>query len=468
MPLLVDLDGALLKSDMLVEHSFAFVGREPLQAFAILQWLWQGKAVLKDELARRVTADPAMLPYNEAVLAVLREAKQRGERLYITSASNIKIVKQIAAYLGLFDGVFGSSRDHNLKGEAKAARLVAEFGEGGFDYIGHDRADLAVWKHARKAYIVGRPKAVLARLDSSKPDRIVIPAGPMSLRDATKPLRLHQWAKNVLVFVPLLTAHLFDAISVLMAIIGFLAFSLSASGVYMINDLTDLESDRSHPTKKNRPFASGRFPIHRGLMLVPLLLCAALGLALVAGPWFLVVLMVYLVLTTCYTFFLKRKMIVDVVTLAVLYTIRILGGAAAIAVAPSQWIVMFSLFIFTALALVKRYSELAVRLDNGLDDPTNRNYKIGDLPVVSALAAASAFNAVTVFALYLSSEQAAQLYRRPFILWFACPLLIYWLARLVLMSHRRLVHDDPIVFAMKDWNSLVAAGCLIAIVLAAI
>ena len=299
------------------------------------------------------------------------------------------------------------------------------------------------------------------------PDAIVFEDAAGRVGSWLKLLRVHQWAKNSLVFVPLVTAQRFDLLSFGKVFVAFVAFSLAASAIYIINDLVDLDADRKHPRKNQRPLAAGTVPITNAVALGALLVIA-FGAALTIGPVFAAALFAYVFLTTAYTFVLKRKMLVDVIALALLYTIRVIGGAAAISVPVSEWLLGFSMFIFTALALIKRYVELTARVDEGLPDPTSRNYRKSDLDIVAALAAAAGFNAVTVFALYISSDTVSHVYRHPIALWFICPILMYWLARTLLMAHRRLMDDDPIVFALRDLNSYVALGLIGLILLAAI
>lgn len=277
-----------------------------------------------------------------------------------------------------------------------------------------------------------------------------------------KLIRVHQWAKNGLVFVALLTAQKFDPSSMAHSLGAFLAFSFAASAVYIQNDVVDVEADRKHPSKRRRPLAAGTLPISSALLVAFAFVLASLGLAAVISPLFAAALFGYITLAMAYTFYLKRKMLVDVVVLASLYTMRVIGGALAVSVSVS-WLLAFSMFIFTSLALIKRYIELAARVDTELPDPTNRNYRKADLNIVATLAAAG-FNAVTVFALYLSSDTVHQLYRHPSALWLACPILMYWLGRCLLLANRRLIDDDPIVFALTDWNSWLALG-LIAVIM---
>jgi len=283
-----------------------------------------------------------------------------------------------------------------------------------------------------------------------------------------KLLRVHQWAKNALVFVPAFAAHRFDLAALADATFAAIAFSLAASTIYILNDLVDLDADRRHRSKRNRPLAAGTVSIRQAMIVAPILLVVALAIAAAISLPFLGVLLGYLALTTAYTFSLKRKMMIDIVALALLYTLRVIGGAAAVMAMPSEWILAFSMFIFTSLALIKRYVELAARLDAAQPDPTNRNYRKSDLAVLGALAAASGFNAVTVFALYISSDTVHRLYRHPHALWLICPILLYWVGRALIMAERRLMDDDPIVFALKDRVSLCSFGLIGLIMIVAI
>jgi 4-hydroxybenzoate polyprenyltransferase len=280
-------------------------------------------------------------------------------------------------------------------------------------------------------------------------------------------LRVHQYVKNFLVFVPVVTAHQFTYPGIASAFVAFAAFSLCASAVYIVNDLVDIEADRQHPKKKHRPLASGAIKPWQTMIAVPVLLALAFACAATVSIRFSLVLLSYLVLTTAYSISLKRKMLVDVVVLAMLYTIRVIAGAVAISVEVSAWLLAFSMFMFLSLALMKRYSELALRIDQNLPDPSNRNYKLDDLPIVGCLAVSSGFNAVTIFALYISSPAVQQMYARPEVLWLACPVLTYWIGRAMILAHRRMMDDDPIVFAIKDPISRIAGALMVAMILLA-
>ncbi len=467
-PLVVDLDGTLVRSDLLLETGFSELGRDPRSIIDLCAALLRGKAALKERLAKSAAFDPTVLPYDDAVLARIQQARDLGRPVYLASASDQRLVKAVADHLGVFSGWFASDGGVNLAARTKADRLDLEFQECGYDYIGNDRADVPVWTSAVNAIAIRAPAGVKRTLAQLGLNAEHLPAARPTWRTWTKLLRVHQYAKNILVFVPLLLAHQFSISTIVEAVLAFVAFSLCASGVYVLNDLIDLQADRLHPTKRNRPLASGLIPLRDAVVVVPILLVAAAAIGLLVSLQFMAVLLGYFILTTAYSFVLKRKMLVDVIALAMLYVIRLVAGAVAVQVTFSEWLLAFSMFFFMALALIKRYVELAVRVDSGLPQPENRNYKLGDLDVVAGLAAAAGFNAITVFALYISSDAVHSLYRRPQLLWFICPVLLYWISRALMMAHRRHMEDDPIAFALRDRNSIVAGLIVGALILAAI
>ena len=466
VPLVIDLDDTLVRSDLLVESFFGVLGRNPLAALRALPALAKGKNVLKQKLAERFSFDPATLPYNPAVIALAREAVANGRRVVLASASDARIVGPIADHLG-FNQWFASDASVNLKSSRKAARLVSEFGERNFDYAGNEAADLKVWQHARKAIAVGAPDGLVRRLRMGQEVIRISPAQP-SLKPWIKMIRPHQWAKNALVLVPMLTSHMFTAHNILYSLLAFVAFSLCASGVYVVNDLVDIEADRTHPTKRKRPFASGDVPVLKGAAAGVLLLAAAFALAALVNLDFLAALAVYFAVNMAYSFSLKRKMIIDVVTLGGLYTIRVVAGAEAIGAPLSEWLMAFSMFMFLFLAIIKRHSEMVMRLNAGLSDPSNRNYKAVDINVLAGLAAAAGYSSVIVLALYIASDAARSLYHHVQFLWFVCPLLLYWVARFTMMSQRQHVPDDPLVFALRDRVTLGIAVTVLALGTAAL
>jgi 4-hydroxybenzoate polyprenyltransferase len=455
LPLVVDLDGTLIRSDLLIEATFAYLGRNPFAIGHLCFVLLKGKSQLKEFLATRVALDASILPYNEEVLERIREAVESGRPVYLASASNRRFAASVAEHLGLFQGCFASDEYVNLSGAAKASRLLQTFGERGFDYIGNERADLPAWAIAAHCICVNASPRLRSKLLKLAPQAEMLASPKLSLKTWAKLLRVHQYVKNLLVFVPVVTAHNFDPTAILRSALAMVAFCLCSSSVYILNDLVDLAADRQHPTKRTRPFASGSVPLEYGILAIPLLLVLSFAVAVQVSMPFAGVLLGYLALTTAYTFSLKRKMVIDVVSLGILYTIRVIAGTVVTNTPISEWLFGFSIFMFTALALIKRYTELATRLDADLPDITNRNYKIGDLNIVAALASASGFNAVTIFSLYISSDTVRSLYRHPQVLWLICPILMYWFGRMLLLAHRRLIDDDPIVFALKDRVSLM-------------
>ena len=466
-PLVVDLDGTLIRSDLLYESFFSALAKSWSGALKAVLALRSGKAALKRTLGDVCDIDYATLPYNQAVLDLIARAKADGRNVVLATAADAGHAQAIADHLKLFDEVLASEGAVNLSAKSKANALVAAYGDGGFDYVGNAAPDLKVWKHARNAYAVDAPGGVLRRLAAQGKTATVVETPRAGLKVWLKAIRVHQYAKNVLVFVPLLTSHSFNVPAFIDAGLAFVAFCLCASSVYLINDLLDLKSDRAHASKRRRPLASGAIQIRQAMILAPALLIAAAAIAVAVGPPFVLALSAYFVLTCAYSFYLKRRLLVDVVTLSMLYAARIFGGASAIDVEVSQWLLGFSLFLFTSLALMKRYVELAARIDRSLADPSDRNYRLDDLPIVAALAAGTGVSSVLVLSLYVASPEIQANYARPQILWLMCPILLYWIGRALMMAHRRDMNDDPIVFALTDRNSRIALVCFMAIFAAA-
>ncbi len=466
-PLVVDLDGTLIRTDLLVESASQFLIQHPFQFFKLLQWLLRGKTVLKAELAQQAQLDVSSLPYNREVLAWLQLQKRTGRRLVLATASHRVLAEQVAQHLQLFDEVLATDGEANLKAEAKTDALVQRFGEGGYDYVGNDWPDLKVWAKASVAHVVTRSTALLARAKAQgQVGEVWHGDASSTLVTLFKAMRLHQWMKNLLVFVPLMAAHQYlDMQRDGLALMAFVVFSLTASSVYVLNDLVDVQDDRHHARKCNRPFASGALSLLVGWVLWPVLLGLAAALSWAYLPtWFSVSLGVYFVLTVAYSLSLKQLAVVDVLTLAALYTLRIIAGAAAIDVAVSFWLLLFSMFIFLSLALIKRYSELKVARDAGKSGALRgRGYEPDDLELVSSLGGSAGFIAVLVLALYIQDGQAAHLYATPQLIWLACPVMLFWISRAWLIAHRGRMHDDPIVFALKDKVSWGVAVFMLAV-----
>lgn len=457
VPLVVDLDDTLLRSDLLHESVLALLKRSPLTVFLLPLWLARGRARLKHEIARRVDLDTSAIPFNDSFLDYLRTEKTAGRTLVLATASNEKYAHQIANQLGLFDEVLASDETVNLCGHEKLAALRAHF-SAGFDYAGNGHADLPIWRAARMATVVnGSDRIERTVAEDCTPER-VFSREPPTLWDYLHALRVHQWLKNLLVFVPLITSLRFTDVTALTQLaIGFLSFSLCASSVYVLNDLTDLEDDRQHPRKCRRPFACGTLSIVHGCFLVVGLLAAAVAVALLLPIEFLGVLGLYYATTLGYSFGLKHVEIADILTLAGLYTIRIVAGGAAAGITLSFWLLAFSMFLFLSLALAKRCAELAVMREKGQAVAPGRGYRVADLPLLYSLGAGSGYIAVLVLALYLSSDAVQRGYGNPGVLWAFCPMLLFWITRTWLTTYRGEMHDDPVVFAARDRSSRILA-----------
>lgn len=465
--LCIDLDGTLLKSDSLWESLLSMLSRAPWLAFLLPVWVMSGKARLKREVALRGMVDPATLPYDARILAMVRASNDRHRVL--CTAADATIADAISNHLGCFEEVLASDGRTNLKGNNKATALLNRFGENGFDYAGNDVSDLHVWPHAAGAIVVG-PGSLADAAARMTPLRAHMKPDERSGWSAwIRAFRWHQWLKNLLVLVPLFTSHRFlEWESVLSASVAFIAFCLCASGVYVLNDLLDLSSDRTHPRKRSRSFASGELPLSQGLVVGVLLPLASFAVALLCGTGFAIVLLCYYVMTLAYSLRLKRIVMVDVIILASLYTTRIVAGTFAIGLDLSFWLLAFSMFMFLSLAMLKRHTELSSALAEGKLDAKGRGYDIGDLPLVQSMGAAAGYMGVLVFALYINSQESLVLYERPKLLWLLCPMLLYWISRMWMISHRGKMHDDPVVFTLTDHVSQIVMAFCVAVVLAAI
>ncbi|WP_390913731.1 UbiA family prenyltransferase [Pseudosulfitobacter sp. SM2401] len=467
IPLIVDLDGTLLRSDLLIETAFRRLGGNPSAAFGMLRALKTGKAALKQFICDDADCAPETLPYDDAVLGLIHRARDAGRKVYLASGSYENFVRAIATHLGVFDGYFATTPSVNLSGQNKAQCLIETFGLGKFDYIGNDAADLPVWKAARHPIAIRTSRSVAAKLREMAPNAFFLDHQRATLKSWTKQLRVHQYAKNALVFLPMFAAHMFDVASLLTATLAAVAFCFAASACYLLNDLVDLTDDRTHRSKKNRALAKGEIPLIHAIIAIPILLLLAGAVSLSISVAFAGVLAGYFMLTTLYTLRLKQVLLVDVLTLSGLYTIRMLGGAVALDISLSSWLVVFSLSIFVSLALMKRFVELAARVDSKLPSPANRDYENIDLTMLAALSAAAGFNAVTVLALYVSGYSVSSLYTHPDLLLFACPILTYWIGRALILAQRRQMQDDPVVFALKDPMSRLSGLAMLAVFVAA-
>ncbi|WP_233234469.1 UbiA family prenyltransferase [Bordetella sp. LUAb4] len=449
----VDLDGTLVHTDMLVENLFLFLRTYPWRFFHLFVWLLKGRPYFKGRLADAILPPVNRLPYNEALIAWLGRRRQSGDRLVLATASDHRIAQLVADHLRIFDDVIGTHGAINLSSSRKREALVERYGAGNFEYVGNAHPDLKVWSAASRIHVANPERGVLAAAKKLGEVDQVFDNRPPYLKTAIRGLRVHQWAKNLLVFVPAIAAHRISDIETLwQGMVAFIAFSLCASSVYLLNDLLDLQDDRGHRSKRFRPLAAGTFPILHGVLAIPVLLVLSVAVATAFLSWpFLVVMAVYYVLTLAYSLRLKRIVMLDVVVLAMLYTVRVIAGTAAMTLPPTFWILAFCVFIFLSLAFVKRYTELReARLEGRQQKAAGRGYLPSDYELLAALGGSAGYMSVLILALYINEVGRSGLYQHPEWMWATCPLLLFWLSRVWLLAHRGEMHDDPIVFALRD------------------
>jgi 4-hydroxybenzoate polyprenyltransferase len=481
-PLCVDLDGTLVKSDTLVDSVLVLARQHPAKLLQLPGWLAQGKAAFKRHVTTAVELDVAHLPYNRELLQYLEQQHATGRPLYLATAADTALAERIAAHLGLFAGVLASDGTLNLAGKNKLAAFQSRFGDQ-FTYIGNASPDATLLTACVEPMVANPTSSLRSALHKAKitPVRTFLDA-PSPLKAWLKAIRLHQWAKNVLIFAPLVLAHAWSTGPILGAIIAFFSFGLCASATYIVNDLLDLEADRKHHSKRRRPFAAGNLSALSGVAVVGLFLIASLSLAIllpyivtaVAGPnpmlrphYFLEWLLIYAITTSAYSFSLKRMVLVDVIVLSGLYTIRIIAGSAATGIAVSTWLAGFSIFFFLSLAFVKRFAELE-GLRQRESAPTQiqgRGYHVSDIEQLRTFGSASGYASVVVLTLYISNISAIELYSHPNRLWLLLPVLLLWISRLWLQASRGQLDEDPVVYAITDRRSLLLGVLVVLIVL---
>lgn len=487
-PLCVDLDGTLVKSDTLVDTVIVLARQSPASLLQFPKWISEGKASFKRKVSSLAAIDVVHLPYNKPLLEYLRQQYAEGREIYLATGADTLLADRVAAHLGIFAGVLASDGSVNLTGHNKLAAFRERF-PNGFCYIGNARPDVPLLTHCVHPMVANPHRSLSAGLRSAN----IVPVH--NFRDAASPvkawvraIRLHQWAKNVLIFLPVLLAHVRAVGPIVAAFLAFLSFGLAASATYIVNDLLDLEADRHHPRKRRRPFAAGDLSPIAGVATVAIFFALSLTIALLLPralttlspqfPWngqggFLGWLVFYVIATTAYSLRLKRMVLVDVIVLSGLYTVRILAGSAAAGVSVSPWLAAFSIFFFLSLAFVKRFSELESLRERNLAAGTiavkGRGYRISDLEQIRSFGTSSGSASVLVFLLYLGNlNAAAKLYVHVTRLWLLVPILLLWLYRLWLQASRGELHEDPVVYAVTDKRSLLLGLMVVAIVLSAL
>jgi 4-hydroxybenzoate polyprenyltransferase/phosphoserine phosphatase len=461
--LCVDLDGTLIRGDLLWECVLVLLKKRPATLLRLPFWLLQGRAFLKQQLAAHADLDAGRLPYRREVIELIQREKTAGRHIALVTAADRTLAELVAQHLGLFDEVYASDGRVNLKGVHKAAFLNSRFGESDFEYIGDSVDDLEVWRHAAAAYVVGSP-ARAERAAALTTVKVNIAEPPQSLQTWVNALRGHHWAKNLLLFLPLFLSHNLAFEPMLRTLGGFVLYGLCASGLYILNDLLDLHSDREHPWKKERPFAAGQLSIPQGLQASFGLLSISLGVGFLLDIRFGAALFGYAAMTMLYSLYLKKIALLDVFVLSSFYSFRILAGAMISSTPLSQWFLAFSMFFFLSLAMAKRYSELLHARDLVKSGNSGRGYRADDRELLLALGVGSSFSAVVILSLYVHGTDVRMLYLSPEYLFLLCPIVLYWLARTWLLAHRGELKEDPVTLAIRDRVSYaVAMGAAIVI-----
>lgn len=462
VPLGVDIDGTLYGGDLLMEGMLQFVASRRTGIFALPFWLLAGRAAFKRKIAQAAPLATESLVFNPSVMAEVAAAKASGREVWLASAADELTVAAVAKEVGA-TGWFASDGRTNLAGQAKADALVGRFGRGGFDYIGNAKRDLPVWRQARHALGVGLSPRLARKVRALDETARMLPGPKRGFRDYVRALRPYQWMKNVLVFVPLIAAHQFEVAPYATVAGVFVALSVCASGAYLLNDLLDLPHDRQCAVRNRRPLAAGQVAPLQLIYMALGLMASGLALAFSLSNLLGGCVLFYLLLSLAYSLWLKRVLLIDVITLSVLYGMRVISGAAAVAVVPSPWLLAFFLFFFLSLAAVKRQGELSVLRTAGGSLLSGRAYRVEDLAGMTALAMASGSASIVVFALYIQSAAVGLRYGSPELLWLLCPVLVYWLGRMILIANRGEMEVDPVMFAMRDLASWLVLVISIAI-----
>lgn len=463
MPLVVDMDGTVLRTDTLFESIADLLRLYPLWTLFQMLCLPFAIAKVKARIQSRADIDIPTLPINTDVLDYCEAERAKGREVWLVSAADQAMVEEVARHLGVFDKAIGSDGKRNNKGGAKA-RLLEETFPDGFEYIGDSPADMPIWRRAKRASVVGGGKS---RTDAIRKSGVeigkVFERPKRRLRAWRKAMRIHQWAKNALIFVaPLLAMDFADPTPLIACAIAFPLIGLLASGTYIFNDLLDLKADRAHHSKCKRPFADGQIKLWQGFVAAPLLIFTGLlGGVLLSVP-FAITLVIYLVVTLAYSFYIKRFPLLDAATLGLLFTIRLIMGGALAGIALTQWLIVFSMFLFVSLSLAKRHVEIYRKAAAGHATVKSRGYRAEDQTITLGFGLATATATPIILVLYiLESAWPSGAYSAPGALWAAPVILSLWLMRVWLLANRGELDDDPVVFAIKDPMSLILGALLV-------
>lgn len=462
LPLVVDVDGTFIKTDMLFEGFWKALGQAPLKTLRATWRHFSDRAVLKSKIAQIAGIRVDLLPVNKAVADLVDQARTEGREVIFASAADQGQIDALAACHGISGDHLATQGHINLKGQAKADALVARFGKGGFAYAGDAAADLPVWLVSGQAIVVGRQPKAEAQVRSAGIEIVSLPK-TWSRRSLARGLRPHQWVKNVLLLLPMIAAHQFGATAIVSVIFGTMSFCAAASSIYLVNDMFDLEADRQHATKRFRPIASGNVRIRDAMAVSVLLGLFALALGVVLGPAFFAVVSLYMLVSLIYSLKLKQIKWLDIFTLASLFTLRVLAGAVATHVFASLWLLAFVFPAFLALGGVKRLTELTLARSDGR--VPGRGYTPADRAALLYLAIAATVLSSAVFFAYTLGSSAAGLYEDLLVLRLAGVPFAIWQARMVYLGWHGKQDYDPLVFAMKDAKGLFLMAVTLAMVL---
>lgn len=468
IPLCVDLDGTIIKTDLLYESALYLIKKNAFFIFLLPIWLLKGRYFLKFKLLEYVSPTISSMPYNKDVIEFVIQEKAKGRKIILVTATAQPLADKVAKFLDLFDETIASKNGTNLVGKIKAEHLIKEFGVKGFDYIGDSFKDIFVWKYARKSLIVGNNEKLIKETQKVCEVSKIFPLDVNQFQVFIKQIRVHQWIKNLLIFLPALLAHKTDVGDYVSAFWGFISFSLVASAIYVINDLADIESDRNHPSKNKRPLASGKIKIITCLKAISFLLIGGFLISIFTlSIDFTLLLLLYTIITISYSFKLKKMYLLDMITLSLLYTIRLISGGIVSDTIISPWLFSFSMFIFLSLGAMKRYTELKGLSESENTKTRGRDYYVEDIPLIGIIGISSGMVSTLVFTLYIVNPEVLTLYKNPVYLYFITPIVLYWILRMWFLSHRSMMNDDPIVFAIKDKTSYLIAFIVLILALGA-
>ena len=450
--LVINLDGTLVKSDMLYETFWSAFEKNLFIPLISICKLFFGKSHIKNFLANNANFDVETLPYNKIVIDYIQRHKSQGGKVALVSSSAELVALKISKHINLFDEVYASSKQIKLNGINKALFLNQRYGIRKYDYLGNSLEDIQIWKYSNKAITIDASRYLEKKCYeiNQKCFHLKSENRVNDIKAFFIAIRPYQWLKNILIFLPIIAAHNINNIVILDAILAFISFSFTASSVYLINDLLDLKSDRNHPHKNKRPFASGDLPMQMGHILGLATLLLGIICALKLGLNFLSVLFLYFLITIFYSIYFKKRTIIDIFILSLLYTIRIIGGGVATNIDVSFWLLAFAIFIFLSLAAIKRQSELVDLLKRGKSEIVGRGYNVQDLNFISSFALSAGLLSNLVLILYINSPKVFSLYPNPEFLWFSCFLFLFWIVRICFKTNRGEMNYDPIIFSIKD------------------